>query len=156
MPAMIFGPKAGKIFSPREKAVHKLLARCAPARVLTAQNVYFLQKPPHELDLLKRGSALPKPPKPVQVQREREVVSGLYTAPPLYILLKQYIYIYKYNKKSRRSVSLPHQYTPALSYLQVYRDNYVCKPYDRRECKFYRNSPGVLGMEYRREGGLVG
>ena len=65
MPAMIFGPKAGKIFSPREKAVHKLLARCAPARVLTAQNVYFLQKPPHELDLLKRGSALPKPPNPV-------------------------------------------------------------------------------------------
>lgn len=28
--------------------------------------------------------------------------------------------------------------------LKVYRDNYVCKPYDRRECKFYHKSPTVL------------
>ena len=35
-----------------------------------------------------------------------------------------------------------------VSYLQVYRDNYVCKPYDRRECKFYHKSPKVLGKGY--------
>ena len=38
---------------------------------------------------------------------------------------------------------------PLNIYFQVYRDNYVCKPLDRREEKFYSTFPKILGNSVR-------